>query len=160
GNGDVAIRAQSTSSIDAVIVGASAALGGGATAGVAASIGIAVARNFVGWGFDPSQSATYSTDHQKGKIQLNPKDTVRIDSGVRPGDIYEYRGTSISVDPNQLAGQDYSNDKLWQLTNLTNTPEANHAEVQAYVMNSSINAAGSLALTATDSEAISAVVVA
>ena len=48
--GDVTLSATSTSTISSAVVAVSAAVGGGiGTAGVGASIGVAVARNFIGW---------------------------------------------------------------------------------------------------------------
>ena len=52
GDGAVSATAHDSASITATIVAASAAVGGGGTAGVGASLGVALARNFIGW--DPT----------------------------------------------------------------------------------------------------------
>jgi hypothetical protein len=88
--GNVILDARNLSSINATIVAASAAIGGGGAAGVGASIGVAIAENMIGW---------------------------------------------------NRAG------------------ERIPAEVQAYVLNSSIDAAGDLIQTAQATESIDAVVV-
>ena len=52
--GNVDVDAANSSSIDALIISASLALGVGGTAGVGASIGVSLARNYVGWNTDAS----------------------------------------------------------------------------------------------------------
>jgi hypothetical protein len=47
--GDVSFAASSDSTISSIVAAASLAIGGGGTAGVGVSIGIAVAQNFIGW---------------------------------------------------------------------------------------------------------------
>jgi len=104
GTGDVTLDAQSDASINAVIVGASAAIGAGALGGLGASIGVALARNYVGYGLDPTVSATYSTASLPDKLLLSPGNTVRIVEGVRAGDVYQYLGTAFSVKYNSKDG--------------------------------------------------------
>ena len=66
---DVDLSAESRSKIFSTVVAASLAVGGGSTAGVGASIGIAIARNMVGWKpfalqETPAQVRTYIVDSQ------------------------------------------------------------------------------------------------
>ena len=96
GANNVILEAENTSSIKATIVGASAAIAGSGKVAAGASIGVALARNLIGWNLDSNNDATVS-------------------------------------DP---------------------------AEVQAYVQNSSINAADDLTLTATSENSIDALVLA
>ena len=116
--------------------------------------------------FDYTSSSATSTI-TKGK-------RVKVLAGVggRPSDeVYEYIGSVTLVNLN-LATQDYSDatkwhqitvlqqdyaDKsLWKQVNLTSSA----AQLQAYVLNSSIDAAGALTVTATDTATIDAIVVA
>ena len=65
--GAVTLNAESTSGISAVVVGASVAIGGGSYAGIGVSIGVAVARNFIGWTPDGNEA--------EGEVQAYLKDT-------------------------------------------------------------------------------------
>jgi len=47
--GNVSLSADSSSGINSTVLALAAAVGGGSTVGVGASIGVAVARNFIGW---------------------------------------------------------------------------------------------------------------
>jgi hypothetical protein len=59
-SGFVDIDAMSTSTINAVIVAATAAVGAGGAAGVGASVGVAIARNFIGWNPRTTPSTIHS----------------------------------------------------------------------------------------------------
>ena len=59
--GDVLLNAQSSASIDATVVAASAAIGAGGSVGVGASIGAAVARNLMGYDLDNNNDAFRDT---------------------------------------------------------------------------------------------------
>ena len=84
-------HALDTSQISAQIISVSASLGVGVGGGgVGASIGISVARNFIG--NSVNTSAAYDYLASANVLTLNPGDTVKIDSGARAGDIYEYLG--------------------------------------------------------------------
>ncbi|MGC9328912.1 MAG: beta strand repeat-containing protein, partial [Candidatus Hinthialibacter sp.] len=137
--------------IDANVVTATAGVGiGGATVGVGASIGVSVARNFIGWKATDI-TATYSTsDAQLRNLQTN--DTVKIASGARAGDVYKYLGDARE-DVN-LSMEDYGDQDLWEHINL----EQSANEVQAYVENSSIIAGGNLTQTADSEQNIDAIV--
>ena len=104
--GNVDMDAANTASIDALIISASAALGGGGgVAGVGASIGVSLARNFIGWDTDASAlpAPDFATgDSSKNSFSksnpLSKNDLVRIDSGARAGDVYKYIGSTIQPD--------------------------------------------------------------
>ncbi len=149
--GAVTLNANNSSSIHALIATASVAAGVG-TVGVGASIGIALARNDIGWDFTSNQAYDY-TSSQTLSGGLTYGKRVKISKGVSAGDVYEYIGPTLtgSID---LKSQDYSDTTKWKQLNLI----ASGAPVQAYVLNSSITAAGALNLTATSTETIDAIV--
>jgi len=149
--GDVTITATNTTDIEAKVITATAGVGIGGVVGVGASIGISLARNFIGWEADDDITATYATSDTELR-DLTEGDTVRIASGVRAGDVYEYIGEDR--EGVNLSLEDYGNPDLWKHINLTQSA----AEVQAYVENSSINAGGNLSQTATSDQEIDALV--
>src|SRR6185312_3781511 len=55
-SGRVDVRAENTASIDATIVSVSVGVGGGIV-GIGASIGVAIARNYIGWNSDYDATA-------------------------------------------------------------------------------------------------------
>ena len=57
---NVTLEAQNTSSLKATIAGASAAIAGGGKVGASGSIGVALARNLIGWDVDNNNDATIS----------------------------------------------------------------------------------------------------
>jgi hypothetical protein len=151
----VTVTATSTARITAEILSAAVSLAFGTSTGVGVAIGISVARNFIGW--DPGSgtpsadyvsSATLTTGLAKGK-------TVRIDSGAREDDVYEYIGASLAGTV-KLATQDYSDRSLWKQVQLTRAGD----EIRAGVINASIDAAGALTVTARNQQAIVAEIVA
>ncbi|MBC8509083.1 MAG: hypothetical protein H8D34_29875, partial [Chloroflexi bacterium] len=88
--GNVDLNATNTSTIIAVIVSAAFSLSISGGAGVGASLGLALARNFIGFdvGFDiASDYTTASTDKT-----ISVGETVKIETGIRAGDIYRYKG--------------------------------------------------------------------
>ena len=94
--GDVTLSATSTSTISSAVVAVSAAVGGGiGTAGVGASIGVAVARNFIGWtpgGSDetPAQVRAYLMDssvHTDGALTQTAIAGQTINSVVVSGSV-------------------------------------------------------------------------
>jgi hypothetical protein len=92
--GKVDIDAKSDSSIEAVVVAVSAAVGVGGTAGIGASVGFALARNFIGW--DPSAAVASFTSDQEFKT-IMPGMTVRVKDGVRGGDVYSFIGDQKNI---------------------------------------------------------------
>ncbi|MAI32532.1 MAG: hypothetical protein CMM07_12785, partial [Rhodopirellula sp.] len=162
--GAVNVAAGSLASIDAFVgaVAVSLSIGGGG-AGIAAAIGIGLARNYIGW--DPhaaSPSADYGS--HDNPAQLTAGKTVTIVSGPMSGEVFEYVGSTIadgdkSVDGNQavdLSTQNYSDTSLWRSISLGSNP----AEVQARILDSSVQASGALTISAVSEQSIDAVVVA
>ncbi len=106
-NGNVSIDATNAASIDASVVTVSAAFGAGGLAGVGVSLGVAVARNYIGWDTSsdliPDAGIDFSTgDSARNQftksMPLTKGDLVRIDAGARAGDVYRYVGDTIQAD--------------------------------------------------------------
>ena len=159
--GAVTVAASNSASIHAIVPAISAAVGVGGEAGAGIAVGVAVARNLIGWNPDTTQSATYTTADKPTII--NPGDTVKLTSGPRAGDIYEYVGSvPIVLGKKSLGDLDYAstdastNKPLWQQTNLQMTG----SQVQAFVRNAHVTAPGQVQLKASSSEDINATVVA
>jgi hypothetical protein len=147
-----------TPTIAASVVSASASVAGGAV-GVGVSVGLSFARNLVGWDLSIDTPYTYTTADLR--TQITDGDRVKVESGVRAGDVYEYIGTESQLPKEgetyvDLKTQDYGNTDLWKQVNLVESP----VEVQAYVLNSSIDAAGDLTQTVISDQSIDALVVA
>ncbi|HND53193.1 MAG TPA: hypothetical protein PLV92_12375, partial [Pirellulaceae bacterium] len=146
-SGDVDVQSVDNSLIDALVIAASFSASVGGVAGVGASIGVSLARNFIGWNPNATTNYDYSTDDKPASITKGKR--VRVARGARAGDIYEYVGSSPIVGPNEPNGnylltQDYGNRKLWKLVNF----ERESALVAAYSHDSSINATGALNISA------------
>jgi len=122
-----------------------------------------------------TEISDYTTDD--GYKSLNEDDLVMVSDGYdntkgEASAIYRYVGSSDnvnlgsqdynntalweSVGSGKLSMQDYGNTDLWQQVNLEEAP----VEVQAYVVNSSIDAVGALNQTAVSDQSIDALVVA
>ncbi|MBM3366475.1 MAG: hypothetical protein FJY48_12370, partial [Betaproteobacteria bacterium] len=144
--GAVDVNAIATNVIDASIVSAALGIGVGGKVGVGASIGVSIARNYVG--FDPYGYAgvvTYTSGKDdpskivKGNVvRLGPR------SGARANEVYEYIGKDdlIKKDVNKdgelddlILSQDFADSKKWKA--LAN-PSANL--IQATVTRSAIDA--------------------
>ncbi|MEE8308571.1 MAG: hypothetical protein V3R81_14985, partial [Gammaproteobacteria bacterium] len=153
---NVDIDALNSSEINAVIAAASFSLAISGKTGVGASIGLAVARNLIGWGHIPFGSATYTTNDEPPQIVKT--NTIEIMAGPRAGDIYEYIADDPLTDPgeesNYLHSLDYGNRDEWKRVDIGRSP----AEVQAYVVDSSITSGGALTLDAHSVQSINAVV--
>ncbi len=63
--------------------------------GAAGSIGLALARNLIGYGQDATATATYSSTQTRASGSATGR-TVKIVGGPRDGDIYKYLGTTIA----------------------------------------------------------------
>ena len=101
---DVRISAASTSEITSAVVAASLAIGGGGSTGVGASIGIAVARNFIGYtpfgGEDAAQIQAYvenSSIHAIGDLVQTATASQTINSLVLAGSAAVGAGGSTGV---------------------------------------------------------------
>lgn len=149
--GAVSLNAKNNAEIKANVIAASVALGASATAGVGVSIGVAVARNLIGWNVDPNQAFKYDTG--SGSKAMLKGDRVKIKQGARAGDIYEFIGDPATID---LRTTDYGSTSNWKQVNLTQTV----SEVLAYIDPTSIIAGGALTLNAVSSSTINASVTA
>ncbi len=92
----VDITATSTASIDATVAAVSLAVAGSSSKSAGGvSIGVSVARNFIGWDPSDSTSATYETGTRLADgAALNAGMTVKITDGPRAVDVFEYLGPS------------------------------------------------------------------
>ena len=146
--GSLTLIATDSSSLTAVVAAVSAAVAGG-VGGVGGSVGIALARNIVGFSPNPSYSGyTYTSDETEA---LTSGNIVKVTSGPRAGDFYQYVGDTLST-PVALASEDYGNRQDWIQVGLTNAP----AQVQAYIYDSGVTAGGALTQTATANQSINA----
>ena len=109
--GDVTIHASSASSITALVLGVAGAFSFGGETGAAVAIGVAVARNFIGFTQTPPASPTYTMSTSR-PTSLIAGNTVAIDIGARKGDVYTYIGPTLAgtVD---LEHQDYGDTTKW-----------------------------------------------
>ena len=85
--GDVDVDANNRATIDATIVSASFSVAVGGTAGVGASIGVAIARNFIGSSLQDDVQYKYTSDAHPAV--LSPDDTVLVNNGARAGLVYD-----------------------------------------------------------------------
>ena len=178
-SGKVDIDASNDASIDATIVSVSVGVGGGLV-GVGASIGVAVARNSIGWSTDDAATSNYRTGYVQGDPSTSPPrittgQTVKITAGANAGNVYKYLGTETLTRPmgtgddpnaegygdpdennNWLTRLNYSDRSKWELVNLSKDA----AQVQAYVLDSNVDAAGALTLDAVSNQTINATVIA
>ena len=115
--GKVDLDAENTGSINAAVVSASASIAVGGIAGVGASIGVAVARNYIGWNPDYNEAPDYTTADNPNSIATG--DTVEIESGATAGNIYVYIGAASATrsggGADWLAGLDYADRSKWRL---------------------------------------------
>ena len=171
-SGNVDIDALNNSLIDASIFSASIAIAAGASAGLGASVGVSVARNFIGWDQDPdaASTATYTTGTAFGAItggEITKGQKVYVESGARAGGLYEYIGDEPLEEPEDsdpdddvddrvgwLARVDYSDKTKWKHVNL----EADAVLVQAFLEDTSVAAGGDLTIDADADQEIRATV--
>lgn len=159
--GAVTVTASNSASIHAIVPAISGAVGVGGEAGAGIAVGVAVARNLIGWSVDSSPKPTYTTADKP--VVVNPGDTVKLTSGPRAGDIYQYVGSvPIVLGTKSLGDLDYASTDasthkpLWQQTNLQMTG----SQVQAFVRNAHVTGPGQVQLKATSTEDIQATVIA
>ncbi len=166
--GEVDLDASNTASIRAVVVSASAAIAVGGIAGVGASLGVAVARNYIGWNPNYLYAADYATGSNPPSIVTG--NTVKITAGANAGNVYEYIGTQTLFRPtavgsgngqgnanennNWLTRLNYADNSQWRLVSLA--PDA--AQIQAYILDSNVGATGALTLDAISNQTIDATV--
>ena len=152
--GNVIVEASDTSKITAKVIAASFAAAVGGTAGVGASIGVGLARNQIGWGAGTDNAFNYTSGQQLSSLAVGQR--VKIASGPRSGDIYEFIGTPVSGETIQLWAQDYGDSEIWRQVNQAKSA----IQVQAYTRNTRIDADGSLSLSAIANQTIDALTVA
>ncbi|MCO6459637.1 MAG: hypothetical protein J5I93_30345, partial [Pirellulaceae bacterium] len=154
--GSVDLDASSRSTISALVPAVAASVAVGSTTGVGVSIGIAVARNFVGHDLLPDGVA-HDVLSDANPTSLVQGTRVKIKNGPLGGDVYRYLGPTIT-DPQgiDLDSLSYGDRTAWEQVNLR--PAG--AGAQAFIMDSSIVASGALTLDADGQQAIDAVVVA
>ncbi|MBM3203238.1 hypothetical protein FJZ55_04965, partial [Candidatus Woesearchaeota archaeon] len=140
----VEVQATAQNTIDAFILSASVGVGVGGTVGVGASIGVSLARNYVG--FDPNEyaGAVKYTSGADNPERIVKGDVIRLGprSGARANEVYKYIGSDTlkrqdanndGVADDLILTQDFSDTEKWeQLT----TPSANR--ILATVTGSSI----------------------
>lgn len=173
--GKVDIDAANTASIDAAVLSASASLAFGTITGVGASLGLAVARNYIGWDRNYAYDDTDCYLTGDNPAQIVTGDTVKIAAGPNAGNVYKYLGTETLTRPNGPAPEgeteqhrktrqqeeanwltrpDYSDKDQWELVNL----EKNAAAVLAYLLDSSVVAGGAVTADAISDQTIDATV--
>ncbi len=148
------IDASSSSNIEARVIAGSASVAVGSSNSIAASIGMSVARNFIGW--NPSAGGSSDYDSNDQGVNLRTGDVVEVKSGARDGDFYQYVGED--KDDIDMVVEDYGNTQMWKLISLSQTPD--QVQVQAYMRDTGINATGAVTLDAHGDEVINALTVA
>ncbi|MCY2998440.1 MAG: LEPR-XLL domain-containing protein, partial [Planctomycetota bacterium] len=163
--GKVDVLASSSSLIDAVVAVGSAAVGFGLSgAGVGVAVGVATARNFLGYAPTGGTVTGFVVDATGTPVStLTQGMKVRIVEGSLAGEVYEYIGTTTSdSDPNtagnqlfDLKQQQFRDSSLWKHINAATTG----AEIKAYVRNASIHSIGSLNVHADSAQGITSEVI-
>ncbi|MDP2084687.1 MAG: hypothetical protein Q8K20_05785, partial [Gemmobacter sp.] len=156
--GAVTVEADATGEIRALVVAASAAIAAGST-GIGASIGVAVARNLIG--YQQTDVAGANTTAQSVDGLTKNVTMVRILDGARKGDVYRYVGDTVGLSDNDgrayaLNSQDYSDINAWQLVNLGES----RAVIAAEIVGSTVTAQGAVTVDATAAQSIKAATVA
>ncbi|HBV63846.1 MAG TPA: hypothetical protein DEF45_12575, partial [Rhodopirellula sp.] len=153
---DLSIDAKNESSIDATITGVSAAIAVPTTGSAAAgSIGVAVARNFIGNAYDSSINADYESSDSPTKLEYGDK--VGLSEGAYAGAIFTYVGGGEEDDSGiDLTVQDYNNRDEWVYANLASSPLA----VTAFMEDANATVGGSLTVKANSDQSVEASVLA
>ena len=159
-SGKVTVEAKNDSKIDAINASASIAAGIGGSTGAGISIGLAIARNFIGYSTDPTTTFELTTDDNPSSVSKGQR--VKVLNGVRAGDVYEFIGEE-TITPEESADEgtflntrDYADQSLWKLVSLS----AEGTSVSASVRNSSVHADGGLSATADSTQVIDTIVLA
>ena len=92
--GDVTISAADTSTIKALILAVAVAVGAG-TVGVGVAIGLSLAENMIG--LNPNGATAFNYRSGDNVLVLNPGDRVKINAGIRGGDVYRYLGPTLDL---------------------------------------------------------------
>ncbi|MCH9717382.1 MAG: hypothetical protein K0U52_09910, partial [Gammaproteobacteria bacterium] len=153
----VTVSAVSTSLVDSEVGAVSASI----SAGVALGVGVALARNFIGW--DPKGLTTladYSSTDRPATLRRGKR--VRVMSGPHEGDVYEFIGDDVTdgdltldgPQPINLDQQTWYDTSLWELVNIAERP----AEIQAQIIETSIHATDAITVEATGQQKIDSLV--
>ncbi|MEH6586717.1 MAG: hypothetical protein V7720_09160, partial [Halioglobus sp.] len=108
---DIFVKAANNASIDAVVVGASAAIGAGGTAGIGASFGVGISRNLMGFDLNGSnepirnqstvntvQAYLHNSSADAGQsLEITANSLQRIDSFVLAGSVAIGGGGTIGL---------------------------------------------------------------
>jgi len=120
----LAVTANSAGTLRATVQAASAAVAVGAT-GVGASIGVAVAKNLIG--YSAVAVETLNPTYRAGTARptlISSGQTVLIEKGGRENQVFRYIGNqSLAAGGGiDLSTQDYSNPNLWEDRSLSREP--------------------------------------
>ena len=140
---DVTVDAKASNRIQATIISASIGVGAGGGVGLGASIGVSLARNYVG--FDPTgyTGAVNFTSGSDKPARISKDQVLRMGpaSGARANEVYQYLGEDdlVQLTDNDgkatdlILSQDFSDTKKWlQLT------ESAANRIEAFVTESSV----------------------
>ncbi len=147
--GALEVTAEGRGAVLATIVSAALAVGAGFIGGGIA-IGVAIARNIIG--YDAGSGTTADRTLSAGTAQtVTTGQTVLVDQGPATGRVFRYVGAPTLT---SLASVDFTDQSLWREV-LTR----NASEVQASIRGANVTAA-SILVTATSRQTISSIVVA
>ena len=123
--GTVTVDASAESLIESTIISASLGVGAGGGVGLGASVGVLIARNFVGYNpYEYAGSVTYRQGEDNPE-RIKKGDTFRMSatSGARAGEVYEYIGDDDIERPDAnedgepediFLAQDLSDTTVWK----------------------------------------------
>lgn len=155
GVGNLDLTATGAARISATIRAVAATVAYGDTAGVGVALGVAYARNEIG--YDLAAGTGYDLQSSELPTTLTTGQRVRIAEGPLKGEVYRYLGPSVSQPGGiALTLQDYADAGTWERLDLV----GNARRVAAYVADSDLDLSGVLSLLAQDSSTIDATVLA
>jgi hypothetical protein len=153
-HGDVTVSTTDSSTIEAVVGAAAVSVSVGVKSSPAIALGFSVARNLVGWD-DVAASSMYTNNSKPSVLQTG--DTVKIVDGPLTGNVYKYVGSTITDSAIiNLGAENYGDRNSWEQAGLASSA----SQIQAYIKDSSVTAAGTMNLSATSSALIDAKVLA
>ena len=150
----IGIDAKSDAQIDAVITTVAGAGVFGKNAGVGVAIGVAAARNFIGYDKLDNVPSDF-TSHQR-PTSLTFGTTVKVEDGPLKGNVFRYLGNNVSNGNGiDLANADYGDVRVWEQVNLSEVASG----VQAFVRDTAISSNGVLTVGANSTADISSTVI-
>ncbi|HZK06225.1 MAG TPA: hypothetical protein VFC82_10350 [Actinomycetaceae bacterium] len=131
-----------------------AAAAAGGAAGIGVALGASVARNFIGWdpGSDIAPDFTSADASSTAPVSVITGNTVKIVSGARTGDVYEYVAAS-PLTTTDLSTLEYGDTTQWRLVGTDD-----RAQVRAYISGATRVEADALTLAADAKQTIDALV--